>query len=134
MISFPELKLKPVEQLFKEQEQHAKNTEELRNPMPVVKDLAVYIRKCWDRARMAKEQKINSILIDCKRRRDSKYDPDKETKYKAVGSDIYVSITDLKCGAAESWINDTMNQNGARAWSIVRPSTGPILRRKVVSF
>ncbi len=115
---FPSLRLIPDAEVYQGEQEEAKNEEEKELNQFNTSDLASYIRKCWQRARDAKEQKINSLLLDCKRRRESQYAPDKQAMYQKVGSDVFMSLTDMKCGAAQSWINDTVNQNGARSWAI----------------
>lgn len=112
------LKLIPDSVVYQKEQEEAKKIEKSQLNNDITSDLAVYIRKCWNNARSSKETKMSAILLDCKRRRESEYPPDKKKLYQQVGSDVFMAITDMKCGAAESWINDTVNQNGARAWSI----------------
>ena len=116
--SLPQLRLIPDAEIYGKEQEEAKKAEEEQQGFLQTKDLATYIRNCWQRSRDAKEQKVNAILLDCKRRRESQYPSDKAALYQQVGSDVFMSLTDLKCSAAESWINDTVNQNGARSWSI----------------
>lgn len=88
-------------------------------------DLASYVRTCWQAAKDHK-QKINERLLKCDRQRKGIYDPDIAMEVaKAGNTNVYMMLTDIKCRAAESWINDVM-MSAEKVFSI-RPTTEPDL-------
>lgn len=87
-------------------------------------NLANYVRKCWEQAKVARAE-ITERLLRCERQRRGVYDPDKAADIaKMGGSDIYMMLTDVKCRAAESWIRDVMFGQQDRVFELV-PSNEP---------
>ena len=75
----------------------------------VVDALASYVRTCWDAAKQAKESKIEGELYKNLRQRMGIYDPDVlQAIEEQGGSKIYMMLTDEKCTALESWLEDIL--------------------------
>jgi hypothetical protein len=87
-------------------------------------NLASYVRKCWEQAKVARAE-ITERLLKCERQRRGVYDPDKASEIARMGgSDIYMMLTDVKCRAAESWIRDVMFGQQDRVFDLT-PSNSP---------
>lgn len=85
---------------------------------PVILGLASYIRSCWAAAKQAKEPHRQRML-SCLRQRNGEYDPDKLSLIQTDGgSEVYIMLTDEKCNAAESWIEDILSPANDKIWSI----------------
>lgn len=70
-----------------------------------------HITSCWVKAKFAK-QIVTERLLACERQRRGEYDPDIAHEIAETGgSDIYIRLTDVKCGAAKAWIQDVMFQD-----------------------
>lgn len=127
----PELKAHGVMKVVSnaELDKHEKDTaafEENKN-QPVVEALAGHVRKAWETAKQTKLNKIEQRLLSCLRQRNGEYDPAKLAKIRDQGgSEIYMMLTNIKCRAAESWINDIMFQAGEKNWGI-KPTPMPDL-------
>ena len=104
-----------------ELDQHDKDTaefEENKN-QPIVDALAGHVRKAWESAKQAKLNKLEARLLSCLRQRNGEYDPTKLSKIRDQGgSEIFMMLTNIKCRAAESWINDIMFQAGEKSWDM----------------
>lgn len=80
--------------------------------------LASHIRRCWEEAKMAK-QDVERRLLDCLRRRKGEYDPGKLAAIRAEGgSAIYMMLTATKCRAASSWIRDILMPANEKPWGL----------------
>lgn len=101
---------------------------QLAQAQPLVTSLAAYVRQCWTDARDAKQQTIEERLLQALRQRRNEYDPDKKAQIQAMGgSDLYMSLTSVKCRTAGSWLRDVMLEQGeARPWAI-KPTPIPSL-------
>ena len=81
-------------------------------------DLSRHVSECWERAKFAKTEIVERLLI-CERQRRGVYDPERQIEIdKTGGSDIYMRLTDIKCRAAESWIRDVMMASGRRVFDL----------------
>lgn len=91
---------------------------------PFETSLASYVRQCWAEAKTAKREVIERLLR-CERQRRGVYDPDREAEIRRTGgSDIFMMLTDVKCRAAESWIQDVMLNQQERVFEL-KPSKEP---------
>jgi hypothetical protein len=89
-------------------------------------NLAAYVRKCWESAKVARAE-ITERLLKCERQRRGVYDPVIAAEIaKMGGSDIYMMLTDVKCRAAESWIKDVMLNQQERVFELT-PSKSPVM-------
>jgi hypothetical protein len=89
-------------------------------------NLAAYVRKCWESAKVARAE-ITERLLKCERQRRGVYDPVIAAEIaKMGGSDIYMMLTDVKCRAAESWIKDVMLNQQERVFEL-SPSKSPVM-------
>ena len=87
-------------------------------------NLAAYVRKCRESAKVARAE-ITERLLRCERQRRGGYDPDKAAEIARMGgSDIYMMLTDVKCRAAESWIRDVMFGQQDRVFTL-EPANKP---------
>ena len=100
--------LVPVTTVAQMQAEERKQTE-LTQQQPVITGLAGHVKKCFDAAYQAKQNTVETRLLQCVRQRRGEYDPEilAEIK-KAGGSEIYMMLTGNKCRAAASWIKDVL--------------------------
>lgn len=97
---------------------------------PLESNLTAYVRNCWAQAKTAKREVIERLLR-CERQRRGVYDPDREAEIKRTGgSDIFMMLTDVKCRAAESWIQDVMLNQQDRVFEL-KPSHEPQLPKEM---
>jgi len=77
----------------------------------IASGISGHITSCWNKSKFAK-QRITERLLQCERQRRGEYDPDKAQEIAATGgSDIFMMITDVKCNAAKSWMQDVLFQD-----------------------
>lgn len=80
--------------------------------------LVAQINRDWERAKRAK-QEVDYRLLDCLRRRNGEYAPDKLAAIRAEGgSEIYMQLTSTKCRALVAWVRDVLLGAGERAWGL----------------
>ena len=95
-----------------------------------------HINSCWTQAKQAK-QDITERLLQCERQRRGEYDPDKAIEIAQTGgSDIFMMLTDVKCAAAKSWIQDVMLQ-APRPFDLVpaqEPQIPPEVRLSIIDL
>lgn len=102
-----------------ERERQLRVVEEAGSEERVITELASYVRRCWEAARQAKTQ-IEDTMLKCLRQRRGIYDPEKLQAIRAAGggAEIYMLLTEEKCNAAESWIEDILLQPGREPWGM----------------
>lgn len=89
-------------------------------------NLASYVKKCWESAKVARAE-VTERLLKCERQRRGVYDPVIAGEIaKMGGSDIYMMLTDVKCRAAESWIKDVMLNQQERVFEL-SPAKSPVI-------
>lgn len=114
----------------------AEQAEGMDNSDLIASGISGHITGCWSRAKFAK-QKITERLLACERQRRGEYDPDKAQEIAQTGgSDIYMMMTDVKCNAAKSWIQDVIGQN-AQPFDLVpaqEPELPPEIRLSIIDF
>ena len=96
-----------------ELEVEAEQQREIEHSKPdtdiVVSNLASYVRKCWEAAKQAKEASVEKRLFTCLRQRMGQYPPEVlQAIEEKGGSKIYMMLSDEKCTAAESWLEDIL--------------------------
>lgn len=85
---------------------------------PVITGLVGQIRKDWEQARQAR-QTIEERMIESLRRRNGEYNPSKLAQIRAMGgSEVWMNLTQIKCRAAEAWINDVLFPAGDKPWAV----------------
>lgn len=106
--------LRAVEQ----QEAQRLQDEQDRRRALLESSLGSHIHRCWEEAKMAK-QEVERRLLDCLRRRKGEYSPDKlQAIQQEGGSAIYMMLTATKCRAASSWIRDILMPAGEKPWGL----------------
>lgn len=91
-----------------EAERQAKDADREAQNQPIITGLAGEINRQWESARFARNT-VEERMIDGLRRRNGEYSPDKLAQIREQGgSEIYMMLTNIKCRAAESWINDIL--------------------------
>lgn len=114
----------------------AAQTAGMDNSDLIASGIAGHINTSWNRAKFAK-QRITERLLACERQRRGEYDPDKAADIAQTGgSDIYMMITDVKCNAAKSWIQDVMLQN-SRPFDLEpsrEPDLPPEVKLSIIDF
>lgn len=113
-----------------------KRQAELRQQAPAIQSLAAHVRRCWESARIAKQQTVEQDLLRSLRQRRGEYEPDLLSDIKqSGGSEIYMMITSNKCRSASAWLRDTlMGAKDEKPWSIEPtpiPDLPPNIRQAV---
>jgi len=102
----------------------------------LVNSLAAHLNLCWDRARNEKDQRMNERLLRCERQRRGHYDPEILAEIKSAGgSEIFMMLTNVKCRAASSWINDVLSASGTDVFDLVvsrDPDMPPEIKQMIV--
>jgi len=97
-----------------------------RQTRPVITGLSSYLMGLWEAAKDAKDP-IETILIESLRQLRGEYDPDKQAEITASGApETFMMLTDEKCSAVSSWINDILFPGGDKPWGI-KPTPVPDL-------
>lgn len=108
-------------------EQQRRESELVQNT-PVVLDLAAHIRKCWDIARIAKQQTVEPRMFASLRQRRGEYEPAKLQEIrKSGGAEIYMMVTANKCRGASAWLRDVLQASGAEKPWTLEPTPVPTL-------
>ena len=90
-----------------------------RQNEPLLLGIQGFLRECWDAAVLAKKP-IEQRMLKSLRQRNGQYDPDKLAQIrKHGGSEVFMNVTEVKCRAGESWLRDTLLDEGAPPWDIV---------------
>lgn len=99
-----------------------------RQSEPLLLGIQKHLRACWDAARIAKKP-IETRMLKAMRQRNGEYEPDKLAQIrKQGGSEVFMGITEVKCRAGESWLRDTLMEEGSPPWDIIHtpiPSLPP---------
>ncbi len=102
----------------------------------IAQGITGHVTNCWNKAKFAKQQ-ITERLLKCERQRRGEYEPEKANEIQMTGgSDIYMMITDVKCNAAKSWIQDVMLQN-SRPFDLEpseEPDLPPEIKLSIIDF
>jgi hypothetical protein len=106
---------------------------------PVIQGLAQHVRRCFDSASQARQQKEEDRMLKCIRQRKGEYDPDVLSQIqKSGGSLIYMMLTGNKCRSAASWIRDVMfGVRDQRPWDVkptAEPSLSPMDMQRVAQI
>ncbi len=87
---------------------------------PLISGLASHVQARWGEARRLKEMGVATRLEDCARRRAGEYSPSKLAQIKEFGgSSIFMNLTNVKCRAIESWLQDILCPAGDKPWGFV---------------
>ncbi len=101
-----------------ENERLAKNEADNSQNQPVILGLVGKIRRDWEQARFARNT-IEEKMVDGLRRRNGEYSPQKLAQIKQQGgSEVFMMLTQIKCRAAEAWINDVLFPSGDKPWKV----------------
>jgi len=80
--------------------------------------LSAMVKDCWGQAKSVGIERRDR-LVDCQRRRNGEYPPEKLSEIKATGgSAIYMQITSAKCRAAKAWLSDLFSPSGDKPWDL----------------
>jgi len=86
---------------------------------PVILSLAQDLKVKFQAAANSRHE-IEERLLQCRRQRSGKYDPEVLQKIrKTGGADVFMNLTSVKCRAAGAWIKDVLLQPGERPFAIV---------------
>lgn len=98
----------------------ARGREAITEQKPELQGLAGHIAKCWDTARMHRDQSgISEELLRSQRQRNGEYDGDKLAKIrKRGGCDKFFNITNPKCLAGEALMQDVIMPLGDQSFAI----------------
>ena len=135
------LGFKNADQLKMEDEERRKLENAPPAPEVVVDRLASYVRKCWQAAKEAKEARILERERKCLRQRKGEYDPDiKEAIEERGGTPIFMMLTDEKCTALESWLEDLLMPVDDQPFGVestkkpdVKPEKVELIHQKVMA-
>jgi hypothetical protein len=93
---------------------------------PAILSLAADLKTKFQAATNSRHE-IEQRLLQCRRQRSGKYDPEVAQKIKKTGgADVFMNLTSVKCRAAAAWIKDVLLQPGERPFSVV-PTPSPEL-------
>lgn len=96
-----------AEELNQEDEERRELDQSPADDSPIVNSLASYVRTCWDAAKQAMKARMEDRMFKCLRQRKGEHDPDIIALLQDKGSEpVYMMLTDEKCTAAESWLED----------------------------
>lgn len=85
---------------------------------PAIISLAADLKTKFQAATNSRHE-IEQRLLQCRRQRSGKYDPEVLQKIKkAGGADVFMNLTSVKCRAAGAWIKDVLLQPGEKPFSI----------------
>lgn len=100
-------------------EEEARRALHERQNQPIMLGIQQYLRQCWEAAVLAKRP-IETRMLKALRQRNGQYDPEKLAQIrKQGGSEVFMGITEVKCRAGESWLRDTLLDEGSPPWDIV---------------
>ena len=87
---------------------------------PFITSLGGHIRSCWEEARNNKDEEITPRLLKCIRIRKGEYTASERASIDRIQGDssLFDQITNVKCRAAESWLNDILLPPGERPWGV----------------
>ncbi len=85
-------------------------------------ELTLHVRKCWEAAKDHRAQEVDQRLAQCLRQRLGKHDDDFVTARQAEGHPpsrlVYMMLTDEKCSALESWLEDILMPPDDKPWAV----------------
>jgi len=118
MASLGLLQYRSAGEMMREEQAQQLADEETRRQQLVESSLGAHIRRCWEEAKMAK-QEVEQRLLNCLRRRKGVYDPEKLAAIRQEGgSAIYMMLTNTKCRAAAAWIRDILMPANEKPWGL----------------
>jgi hypothetical protein len=104
---------------MEDDKRRAEKEAEDRQTQSMIQGLAGHVRTCWEAARNAMDSDVKDRLFKCLRQRAGVHDPDIAAAIKEKGgSDVYMMLTDEKCTATESWIEDILLPPDDKPWGI----------------
>lgn len=119
------------EQMMKQDDEAKEKASEIENKENILNGLAAHIQRQWQAAKQSKYL-VEERIIKSLRQRNGEYDPKKLGQIRAHGgSEIFMMLTNIKCRAAESWVNDILFPSGDKFWSI-EPTPVPELPPDIV--
>ena len=82
--------------------------------------ISTYVDQVWDANKRYKEDSgVEEDMLQSLRQREAKYSGDKLQAIKEQGlSEVFLSLTDVKCRAGESWIHDVMANPSQKCWKL----------------
>lgn len=90
----------------------------------VVAGITQYVMRCWQAAKQAKHP-IEQVMLQSLRQRSGVYSADETAAIEETGgSNIYMMLTDEKCNAAESWLEEILFPPDSEPWD-VQPTSVP---------
>ncbi|HEX9972309.1 MAG TPA: hypothetical protein VGD14_09580 [bacterium] len=99
-----------------------------RQVRPVITSLSSYLMGLWEAAKESKST-VEEAMIKSLRQLRGEYDPDKLAEIRAANApEIFMMLTDEKCSAVSSWINDILFPGGEKPWGI-KPTPVPELNQ-----
>lgn len=121
------IQVKNNEQLDREAQEARDRAAALeRQSQPAIQSLAAHVKRCWEAAKRAKEP-IEQLMLKALRQRAGQYDPAVLADIQADGGNTtFMRLTDEKCNAAESWIEDILLPADDKPWG-VSPTPEPEL-------
>lgn len=107
-------------ELEREEKRQRQEAAEAAQNNPMIQGLAAYVRTCWEAARQARDYEMTTRMLKCLRQRTGVHEPEvlQAIQERGGGSDIYMMLTDEKCSAAESWLEDILLPADDKPWSI----------------
>jgi hypothetical protein len=114
----PALTFATPDQLAREDAERERQEAEARQGSSTITGIAAHVRKCWEAARQAKNP-VERRMLKCLRAKLGQYEPERLSEIQAVGgSDLYLNITEEKCNAGESWLEDILFPPDDHPWGV----------------
>jgi len=105
-------------QMLSEERKLAEERE--KQARPQVTDMAAHILSVWQENKTFKETNgVDRSMLESLRMRDGSYDSLKLAQIQALGgSEVFISLTSVKCRAAEAWLTDVLGSVGEKPWRL----------------
>jgi hypothetical protein len=109
-----------IDTLMADEAARDKADAQARQSDQVITGLASHVRQAWADAWVAKQNTVETRIIQNVRARRGEYDPERMAMIQAAGgSQVYAMITSLKCRSAGSWIRDVIiGQGSDKPWTL----------------
>jgi len=100
--------------------QDAIEAAERKQNAPDALGLLGYLERLWEEAKTYKQETgVHEQMIRNLRQRNGEYEADILADISEQGgTDIFLSLTDVKCKAAEAWLNDVLNADNDKSWTL----------------
>lgn len=113
------MQARPLAAVLEREREAAKVRAEAANDVPLVRELASHVRKCWSAARDARDE-VTREMLEAARAQEGRYSDAMEAHLKAQGgSTIYMMLFATKARQAKALVGDVLLGSGAdKPWTV----------------